>query len=120
MDEKHLAVQSGKVGIPMLTVVADGFWSKRSYRTNDSSGASAAANTRNSFLQRLVVPAFAFRGQKSEVVTWFVSAFHLFLQIPAVGRPAHLVPDSAVHLPSFGPPATWFPAVLPAFPSLAS
>ncbi|GFS47939.1 yqaJ domain-containing protein [Nephila pilipes] len=38
--KKHLAVQAGEVGgdgIPMLTVVVDGCWAKRSYRTNYSS-----------------------------------------------------------------------------------
>lgn len=35
-EEKRLAIESGCVGsdgIPMITVVADGQWSKRSYRT---------------------------------------------------------------------------------------
>ncbi|GFU13760.1 uncharacterized protein NPIL_38891 [Nephila pilipes] len=46
MEEKHLAVQAGEVGgdgIPMLTVVVDGCWAKRSYRTNYSSLSGAAA-----------------------------------------------------------------------------
>ncbi|GFU18384.1 uncharacterized protein NPIL_268121, partial [Nephila pilipes] len=42
-EEKHLAVQAGKVGIPMLTVVVDGCWAKRSYRINYSSLSGAAA-----------------------------------------------------------------------------
>ncbi|GFS76667.1 yqaJ domain-containing protein [Nephila pilipes] len=45
-EEKHLAVQAGEVGgdgIPMLTVVVDGCWAKRSYRTNYSSLSGAAA-----------------------------------------------------------------------------
>ncbi|GFT40353.1 uncharacterized protein NPIL_88071 [Nephila pilipes] len=37
MEEKHLAVQAGGDGIPMLTVVVDGCWAKRSYRINYSS-----------------------------------------------------------------------------------
>jgi len=35
-EEKRIAIESGCVGsdgIPMITVVADGQWSKRSYRT---------------------------------------------------------------------------------------
>lgn len=39
-EEKQLAIQRGDVdseGIPLLTVVVDGSWAKRSYRTNFSS-----------------------------------------------------------------------------------
>lgn len=38
--EKELAIESGEVdknGVPLLTVVVDGSWAKRSYRTNYSS-----------------------------------------------------------------------------------
>ncbi|GFT29853.1 uncharacterized protein NPIL_271771 [Nephila pilipes] len=47
MEEKHLAVQAGEVGgdgIPMLTVVVDSCWAKRSYRTNYSSLSGALLN----------------------------------------------------------------------------
>ncbi|GBL74580.1 hypothetical protein AVEN_235491-1 [Araneus ventricosus] len=40
MEEKRLAIEAGEIdadGIPLLTVVADGSWAKRSYRTNYSS-----------------------------------------------------------------------------------
>ncbi|GFS47266.1 uncharacterized protein TNIN_142771 [Trichonephila inaurata madagascariensis] len=40
LEEKQLAVQAGEVGpdgFPMLTVVVDGCWAKRSYRNNYSS-----------------------------------------------------------------------------------
>ncbi|GFT88186.1 uncharacterized protein NPIL_637651 [Nephila pilipes] len=46
MEEKHLVVQAGEVGgdgIPLLTVVVDGCWAKRSYKTNYSSLSGAAA-----------------------------------------------------------------------------
>ncbi|GFY73594.1 yqaJ domain-containing protein [Trichonephila inaurata madagascariensis] len=46
MEEKQLAVQAGEVGpdgFPMLTVVVDGCWAKRSYRNNYSSLSGAAA-----------------------------------------------------------------------------
>lgn len=36
-EEARLAIESGNInkdGIPMITVVADGAWSKRSYRSN--------------------------------------------------------------------------------------
>jgi len=36
-DERRLAIESGSIdtdGTPMCTVVADGQWSKRSYKTN--------------------------------------------------------------------------------------
>lgn len=39
-EEKNLAIEQGNVdvhGIPCLTVIADGSWAKRSYRTNYSS-----------------------------------------------------------------------------------
>lgn len=39
-EEKDLAIQRGDVdseGIPLLTVVVDGSWAKRSYRTNFAS-----------------------------------------------------------------------------------
>ncbi|GFQ99293.1 uncharacterized protein TNCT_393461 [Trichonephila clavata] len=40
MEEKQLAVQAGEIGsdgFPVLTVVVDGYWAKRSYRNNYSS-----------------------------------------------------------------------------------
>ncbi|GBO41369.1 hypothetical protein AVEN_132412-1 [Araneus ventricosus] len=46
MEEKRLAIEAGEIdadGIPLLTVVADGSWAKRSYRTNYSSLSGAAA-----------------------------------------------------------------------------
>ncbi|GBM84422.1 hypothetical protein AVEN_102063-1, partial [Araneus ventricosus] len=46
MREKELAVECGDVdksGIPLVTVIVDGSWAKRSYRTNYSSLSGAAA-----------------------------------------------------------------------------
>lgn len=39
-EEKKLAIQRGDVdseGIPLITVIVDGSWAKRSYRTNYAS-----------------------------------------------------------------------------------
>lgn len=47
MEEKRLAVEAGEVdadGIPLLTVVVDGCWAKRSYRTNYSSLSGAVSS----------------------------------------------------------------------------
>lgn len=43
IEEKRLAIESGDIdsdGVPLLTVICDGSWGKRSYRTmyNSSSG----------------------------------------------------------------------------------
>ena len=46
MEEKQIAINKGNVdedGIPMITVVVDGAWSKRSYRTNYTSLSGVAA-----------------------------------------------------------------------------
>lgn len=45
-EEKHLAIQCGDVttdGTPLITVVCDGVWAKRSYRSNYKSFSGAAA-----------------------------------------------------------------------------
>lgn len=44
-EEKRIAIENGEVdrdGIPLITVIADGVWNKRSYRTNFSSLSGAA------------------------------------------------------------------------------
>lgn len=45
-EEKELAIAAsdiGRDGIPEITVVCDGIWAKRSYRSNYSSASGAAA-----------------------------------------------------------------------------
>ncbi|KAG5869840.1 hypothetical protein JTB14_007474 [Gonioctena quinquepunctata] len=45
-EEKHLAIQCGDVttdGLPSITVVCDGVWAERSYRSNYNSLSGAAA-----------------------------------------------------------------------------
>lgn len=51
-EEKRLAIQRGDVdseGIPLLTVVVDGSWAKRSYRTNFSSLSGTVSSFTSSF-----------------------------------------------------------------------
>lgn len=46
-EERQLAIQNGNVdkcGVPMCTVIADGQWSKRSYRTKYNSFSGAVRN----------------------------------------------------------------------------
>jgi len=46
-EERQLAIQNGNVdecGVPMCTVIADGQWSKRSYKTKYNSFSGAVRN----------------------------------------------------------------------------
>lgn len=46
-EERQLAIKNGNVdecGVPMCTVIADGQWSKRSYKTKYNSFSGAVRN----------------------------------------------------------------------------
>lgn len=58
-EERHLAIESGTIeyidGIPMCTVVADGQWSKRSYKTKYDALSGVVKYTYNTIWNKLVL-----------------------------------------------------------------
>ncbi|GBP00707.1 hypothetical protein EVAR_76950_1 [Eumeta japonica] len=72
--ERQAALDEGRVtkeGIPIIDVVADGCWSKRSYKTNYSALSGAAAIVRKRFV-----------GSNFAEIMYMVSVFHLSVGSP--------------------------------------